>query len=74
MAGALMKYETIDAEQINDIMSGKEPREPKGWSNGGDGGSGGTQAKTPSSDKASPETSDQEKLDSGKESGDSSLV
>lgn len=31
MADALLKYETIDAEQIKDIMEGKEPREPKGW-------------------------------------------
>lgn len=35
MAEALMKYETIDTEQINDIMSGAPPREPKGW-NGDD--------------------------------------
>ena len=32
MAGALMKYETLDAEQIDDIMAGKEPRPPEGWS------------------------------------------
>ncbi|MFT5033005.1 MAG: cell division protease FtsH [Bermanella sp.] len=31
MAEALMKYETIDAKQIDDIMSGKPPREPAGW-------------------------------------------
>ena len=31
MADALMKYETIDVEQINDIMLGKPAREPKGW-------------------------------------------
>lgn len=31
MADALMKYETIDAEQIRDIMEGREPREPKDW-------------------------------------------
>lgn len=39
MAQALVKYETIDAEQINDIMEGREPREPADWSgsNGGDG-------------------------------------
>jgi len=29
MAQALLKWETIDAEQIDDIMAGKEPREPK---------------------------------------------
>ena len=32
MAGALLKYETIDAPQIDDIMAGAQPREPKGWS------------------------------------------
>ena len=31
MAEALMKYETIDSLQIDDIMAGKEPRPPKGW-------------------------------------------
>ncbi|MFI7867583.1 ATP-dependent zinc metalloprotease FtsH [Ectopseudomonas khazarica] len=37
MAEALMKYETIDSEQIDDIMNGREPREPRGW-DGGDSG------------------------------------
>jgi cell division protease FtsH len=32
MAQALMKYETIDADQIQDIMTGKPVREPKDWS------------------------------------------
>jgi cell division protease FtsH len=31
MADALIKYETIDLNQINDIMSGKEPRPPQDW-------------------------------------------
>ena len=31
MAHALIKYETIDAEQIKDIMEGREPRPPKDW-------------------------------------------
>jgi cell division protease FtsH len=34
MADALMKYETIDAEQIDDIMAGRAPREPRDWSGG----------------------------------------
>ncbi len=34
MAEALMKYETIDSEQIKDIMAGKEPRPPADWSDG----------------------------------------
>lgn len=36
MAEALMKYETIDADQIEDIMNGRPPREPRDW----EGGSG----------------------------------
>jgi cell division protease FtsH len=35
MAEALMVYETIDAGQIDDIMSGREPREPKDWGSTG---------------------------------------
>jgi len=31
MADALVKYETIDQEQITDIMAGKSPRPPEGW-------------------------------------------
>ncbi len=31
MAEALMKYETIDLDQINDIMDGKTPRPPTDW-------------------------------------------
>ncbi len=38
MAEALMKYETIDADQIDDIMNGRPAREPKDWSGGGSTG------------------------------------
>jgi cell division protease FtsH len=31
MAKALLEWETIDADQIEDIMSGREPRLPKDW-------------------------------------------
>jgi cell division protease FtsH len=31
MADALMKYETIDSDQIDDIMAGKAPKPPKDW-------------------------------------------
>ena len=31
MADALIKYETIDADQISDIMDNKPPRPPKDW-------------------------------------------
>ena len=32
MMEALMEYETIDADQINDIMNGNKPRPPADWS------------------------------------------
>lgn len=44
MADALMKYETIDSKQIDDIMEGKEPREPEGWDDRSNG-SGSSSAK-----------------------------
>ncbi len=31
MAKALLKYETIDNEQITDLMAGNEPKPPKDW-------------------------------------------
>ena len=31
MADGLIKFETIDAEQIKEVMSGKEPSPPAGW-------------------------------------------
>ncbi|CDF86289.1 ATP-dependent zinc metalloprotease FtsH [Pseudomonas knackmussii B13] len=48
MADALMKYETIDSDQIDDIMAGREPREPRDWQ----GGSGSTGSTTTSRDDA----------------------
>jgi len=49
MAKALLEWETIDSDQLDDIMAGKEPRPPKDWSprmpsTGSDSGSGGTPA------------------------------
>jgi cell division protease FtsH len=38
MADALMHYETIDSGQIDDIMAGREPREPSDWNGGSSGG------------------------------------
>ena len=35
MANALLEWETIDADQINDIMEGKEPRPPADYSGSG---------------------------------------
>ena len=31
MAKALLEWETIDTDQIDDIMAGKPPRPPKDW-------------------------------------------
>ncbi|WP_439115367.1 ATP-dependent zinc metalloprotease FtsH [Hydrogenophaga sp.] len=48
MAKALLEWETIDAEQIEDIMTGKPPRPPRDWTprnpSVGGGDSGGTPA------------------------------
>ena len=55
MARALMLYETIDANQIDDIMAGREPREPEGW--GDDTGGNNTpdaDPKTARSDNSKP--------------------
>ena len=41
MAGALIKYETIDTDQIKDIMEGREPRPPKDWTDDGPTGNDG---------------------------------
>ncbi len=42
MSQALMKYETIDEDQIKDIMEGKDPRPPKNWSETDSDGPGGS--------------------------------
>jgi cell division protease FtsH len=36
MAGALIKYETLDENQIGDIMNDKEPKPPEGWDHSDD--------------------------------------
>jgi cell division protease FtsH len=38
MAEALIKFETIDSDQIDDIMAGKEPRIPSDWMDDDSGG------------------------------------
>jgi len=38
MADALVKYETIDTDQIDDIMAGKQPRSPDGWEDDNESG------------------------------------
>jgi cell division protease FtsH len=44
MARALMLYETIDSGQIDDIMAGREPREPADWGSDKDDSSSGAAA------------------------------
>ena len=58
MMEALMEYETIDTDQIDDIMNGKKPRPPADWSDS-DGGNGAAKVEAkadepkPASDDAS---------------------
>jgi cell division protease FtsH len=51
MAKALLEWETIDSEQLDDIMAGKAPRAPKDWvprtPPSGGNGSGGAPAVKP---------------------------
>jgi cell division protease FtsH len=54
MADALIKYETIDRDQIDDIMAGKEPRQPKEWDD-----------QPPSSDSGAPAGEDKGKKADG---------
>jgi len=53
MAAALMKYETIDAQQIDDIMHGKPPRIPQGWDDDDKPAAKPTAKKTEKADKDS---------------------
>jgi cell division protease FtsH len=51
MKDALMEYETIDSEQVDDLMARKKVRPPKGW----DGDAGGTPSpETQAGDKPDP--------------------
>ncbi|MBZ0073095.1 MAG: ATP-dependent zinc metalloprotease FtsH [Thiohalobacteraceae bacterium] len=56
MAEALMKYETIDAQQIDDIMNGRPPRAPKDWEDDKPASGGGTAVtgEAPASPKPGP--------------------
>jgi cell division protease FtsH len=55
MAKALLDWETIDADQIDDIISGRPPRPPKpGGSTGSSAGGAGTPASQPSASSGSP--------------------
>jgi len=54
MAEALMKYETIDAEQIDDIMAGRTPREPRDWDDDSASGTPAAQGDRPESPIGGP--------------------
>ena len=54
MADALMKYETLDADQVKDLMARTDVRKPKGWDdNNSDTPSGASGVKEESEDKNS---------------------
>ncbi|HSH48787.1 MAG TPA: ATP-dependent zinc metalloprotease FtsH [Halomonas sp.] len=57
MAEALIQYETIDADQLSDIMEGRTPRPPKDWEDGKPGG-------------GSPVTDDKAKESAGSDASD----
>jgi cell division protease FtsH len=52
MAQLLMKYETIDSDQIDAIMEGREPGEPKGWSDSSNNPPPSASAESDDSDEA----------------------
>ncbi len=60
MAEALMKYETIDTPQIDDIMEGKTPRPPKGWGGDGSGPKSGGGAEASSDEAETPKENPEE--------------
>ncbi len=67
MAEALMKYETIDADQLKDIMEGRDPRPPKDWEDGDSSGPGAPVTEAPEAE-AAPEAPDE--VDDGEEDDD----
>lgn len=56
MAAALMKYETIDAEQIDDLMARRTVRPPKGWDDSTPAGGVGVVADDVEEDDKKPST------------------
>ncbi len=54
MTEALMKYETIDSDQIDDIMAGRTPREPRDWDDDKDSGTPAAQNDRPESPIGGP--------------------
>lgn len=59
MADALIKYETIDTDQIDEIMSGKPPTPPADWSDDSD-----SETKADSGTDVKPDSDEKSKKDS----------
>ena len=70
MAEALIQYETIDVDQINDIMEGKTPRPPKESNDKGSDGEGGEKV---GSSEEQPEAKAPETDDSDQSEKDESI-
>ncbi|WP_217632627.1 ATP-dependent zinc metalloprotease FtsH [Marinobacter sp. AC-23] len=68
MADALMKYETIDRHQIDDIMEGRTPRPPKGWDDNGP--TGGVKADDPEQAAKAKPSDDGRRPDVGRPAGE----
>ncbi|AWL11519.1 ATP-dependent zinc metalloprotease FtsH [Saliniradius amylolyticus] len=64
MKDALMKYETIDAKQIDDLMARRDVRPPQDWDNDNDRPTG--SAPTGDGNKADDETKDDKSSDEDK--------
>lgn len=59
MADLLMKYETIDSDQIDAIMEDREPGEPKDWADRSDNSDTPPSASTSTDSEASNKPADQ---------------
>ncbi len=53
MADALMRYETIDTKQIDQLMAGQEPDPPEGWNESASSGGGDDSSGKPKADSES---------------------
>jgi cell division protease FtsH len=53
MADALIRYETIDSGQIDQIMEGHEPDPPEGWQDGNGDSAESTEEKAEGADRTS---------------------
>jgi cell division protease FtsH len=70
MKDALMKYETIDALQIDDLMARTEVRKPAGWDDNGSSSSNNSSGSGDASVKKEDSAKDQPSPDLSVPSGD----